>query len=115
MESQKSFRIADIEPALFNASDLVQYQQGTVVSRQLLKRETGSVTLFAFSQGEGLSEHTAPFDAVVVHVLEGEAEITISKKPFTVKGGQMIIMPANKPHALHAVTSFKMMLVMIRS
>ncbi len=113
MEARK-LKITEIEPAVFNAIDSIEYQEGTVVSRQLLKGDNGSVTLFAFSEGEGLSEHTAPFDALV-QVLDGEAEITINKKPFMVKGGEMIIMPAHKPHALHAVRAFKMVLTMIRS
>ena len=94
-------------------ADLLEYQDGAVVSRALIDRETGTVTLFAFDEGEGLSEHTAPFDALV-HVLDGEAEVTISGKPFRVKQGEMIIMPADEPHALRAAERFKMLLVMIR-
>lgn len=94
--------------------DLVEYQDKSVVSKTLVKKETGTVTLFAFDQGQGLSEHTTPFDALV-YVLEGEVEITISAKPYLVQGGQMIIMPANEPHALKAVTKYKMMLSMIKS
>ena len=93
--------------------DLVEYQHGSVVSRTIIKKETGTVTLFAFDQGQGLSEHTAPFDALV-NVLDGEAEITIAGKDKHLKTGEMIIMPANKPHALKAVKRFKMMLVMIK-
>ncbi len=96
------------------AADLVQYQTGSVVSRTLLDRKTGTVTLFAFDKGQGLSEHTAPFDALV-YILDGEVEITISGKPLQLRTGEMVIMPANKPHALRAVEKFKMMLVMIRS
>ena len=94
-------------------ADLVSYQEGTVVSRMVIKKETGNVTLFAFDKGEGLSEHTAPFDALV-YVLDGEAEIIIDKKPYTAKAGEMIIMPAHKPHALKAVERFKMLLIMIK-
>ena len=94
--------------------DLIDYQADAVVSRQILKAKTGTVTVFAFDEGQGLSEHTAPFDALA-HVLDGEAEITISGKAHQVRAGEMIIMPANKPHALKAVCRFKMMLVMIRS
>lgn len=94
--------------------DLVNYQEQSVVSKTLIKKETGTVTLFAFDQGQGLSEHTAPFDAFV-YVLDGEVEITISGNPVILKEGQMIIMPANEPHALKAVKRFKMMLTMIRS
>ena len=95
-------------------ADLVSYQEGTVVSRMVMKKETGNVTLFAFDKGEGLSEHTAPFDALVT-ILDGEADITIDKKPYRTRAGEMIIMPAHKPHALKAVERFKMLLVMIKS
>jgi len=95
-------------------SDLVNYQAGSVVSRTLINEKSGTVTLFAFDEGQGLSEHTAPFDALV-HVLEGEAEVTISGKPLRLREGDMVIMPANKPHALRGLTRFKMLLTMIRS
>jgi quercetin dioxygenase-like cupin family protein len=95
-------------------TQLVDYQEGTVVSRTLIDRKTGTVTLFAFDKGQGLSEHTAPFDALVC-ILDGEVEITISGNPFVLKQGEMIIMPAGEPHALKAMTPFKMMLTMIRS
>jgi quercetin dioxygenase-like cupin family protein len=94
--------------------DLVDYQEQAVVSKTVIEKKTGTVTVFAFDQGEGLSEHTAPFDALV-YVLDGEVEITISGTPVIVKQGEMIIMPADKPHALKAVKPFKMMLVMIKS
>jgi len=94
--------------------DLVAYQEGAVVSRTLLKRPTGTVTLFAFDQGQGLSEHTAPFDALV-HVLEGAAEIVIAGKPHQVSADEMILLPALQAHALTARTPFKMLLTMIRS
>jgi quercetin dioxygenase-like cupin family protein len=84
------------------------------VSRTLVSEKAGTVTLFAFGEGEGLSEHTAPFDALV-HLLEGEAEVVISGKPLRLKQGEMVIMPANEPHALKALTRFKMLLTMIRS
>ena len=93
---------------------LVAYQEGSVVSRTLVKRDTGNVTLFAFDEGQGLSEHTAPFDALV-QILEGEAEITISGKPLRARAGEVVLMPANQPHALRAITRFKMLLTMIRS
>ncbi len=96
------------------AGELVAYQDGSVVSREIIKKETGTVTVFAFDKDQGLSEHTSPFDAMV-QVIDGEAEITISGKPQRVKNGELIIMPANKPHALHAVEKFKMVLVLIRS
>ena len=94
--------------------DMVNYQEKSVVSKTLIEKKTGTVTLFAFDQGQGLSEHTAPFDALV-YILDGEAEITISGKPINLKQGEMIIMPANEPHALNAVNRFKMMLTLIRS
>jgi quercetin dioxygenase-like cupin family protein len=97
-----------------NIASLVEYQAGSVVSKTLIKKETGTVTLFAFDKDQGLSEHTAPFDALV-HVLDGKAEITIAGDPIDVIGGEIIIMPAGKPHALRAVERFKMMLVMIKS
>ena len=93
---------------------LVNYQTGAVVSRQITKAEGGNVTLFAFDEGQELSEHTAPFDAFV-HVLDGEAEIKISGKPFWLKAGEAILMPANQPHAVLAVTHFKMLLTMIKA
>ena len=95
-------------------ADLVDYQQGSVVSRTILDKKTGTVTLFAFDRGQGLSEHTAPFDALV-HLLDGEAEIIISGKGLRLKEGEMVIMPANQPHALRAIEKFKMILTMIRS
>ena len=97
-----------------NMKELTDYQQGAVVSKEVLKKETGTVTVFAFDQGQGLSEHTAPFDALVT-ILDGTAEIIISGKSHTVRAGEMIIMPADEPHALQANERFKMMLVMIRS
>lgn len=93
---------------------LVNYQDGSVVSREILKKQSGTVTVFAFDAGQGLSEHTAPFDALV-SIIDGEAEITIAGIPHIVKPGQMIIMPANKPHALKALIKFKMLLVMLKS
>jgi quercetin dioxygenase-like cupin family protein len=95
-------------------NDMIAYQEAAVVSRQITKAEAGNVTLFAFDIDQGLSEHTAPFDALV-HILEGEAQVTISGKPFDLKAGDAIIMPANEPHALRAVQRFKMLLTMIRA
>ena len=94
--------------------DLVEYQKDSVVSRMVLNKKSGSVTLFAFDEGQSLSEHTAPFDALV-YVLDGKAVITISAKSYNVNKGEMIVMPANKPHTLKAVRKFKMMLTMIQS
>ena len=99
---------------VLHMAELVNYQEGSVVSRQITKAETGNVTLFAFDANQGLSEHTAPFDALV-HILEGEAEVTISGKPFHLMTGDAIIMPANEPHALRATQKFKMLLTMIRA
>jgi quercetin dioxygenase-like cupin family protein len=99
---------------ILDMAELVNYQDGSVVSRQITKAEAGNVTLFAFDQDQELSEHTAPFDALV-HVLDGEAEIRISGKAFNLKIGEAIIMPANEPHALKALTRFKMLLTMIRN
>jgi quercetin dioxygenase-like cupin family protein len=96
------------------AGELVNYQDGAVVSREIVRKPAGNVTLFAFDENQGLSEHTAPFDALV-QVVEGEAEITISGQPHRVQGGEMILMPAGQPHALKALKRFKMILVMIRS
>lgn len=93
---------------------LASYQEGSIVSRVLVGRQTGTVTLFAFDEGQGLSEHTAPFDALA-HVLEGEAEIAVSGKPLRTRSGEMVLMPAHQPHAVKAVTRFKMLLTMIRS
>jgi quercetin dioxygenase-like cupin family protein len=95
-------------------ADLVSYQEGSVVSRQITKADAGNVTLFAFDVGQTLSEHTAPYDALV-HVLEGKSEVLIGGQPFVLETGQAIVMPANVPHALKALTAFKMLLTMIRS
>ena len=97
-----------------NLAHLVDYQEDSVVSRTIVDKNTGTVTLFAFGKGQALSEHTAPFDALV-YVLEGKAGITISGESFYLKGGETIIMPADKPHAVEALNMFKMMLVMIKS
>jgi quercetin dioxygenase-like cupin family protein len=97
-----------------NLAEQIVYQDGSVVSRTLIDKATGTLTLFAFDKGQGLSEHKAPFDALV-YIFDGEAEITISGKSHQVKKGEMIIMPANEPHALRGIQRFKMMLVMIKS
>ena len=106
--------MGDLTEKVLCAAALVGYQEGSVVSREILKKSTGTVTVFAFDAGQGLSEHTSPFDAMV-HVLDGEAEITIAGTARKVCAGEMITMPANKPHALKALQPFKMMLVLIRS
>jgi quercetin dioxygenase-like cupin family protein len=97
-----------------NLQDLIEYQEGSVVSRTLIDKKAGTVTLFAFDENQGLSEHTAPYDALV-YVLDGEVEVSISGKPLRLKKGEITIMPANKPHALAAKTKFKMLLTMIKS
>ena len=99
---------------VLNLAEMVNYQEGSVVSRQITKADAGNVTLFAFDKDQGLSEHTAPFDALV-HVIEGDAEVTISGTPYQLKTGDAIIMPANEPHALKAMQKFKMLLTMIRA
>src|ERR1039457_6437726 len=96
------------------APELVNYQDGAVVSREIVKKPTGSVTIFAFDEGQGLSEHTAPFDALV-QVIEGAVEITIPGQPHQLQGGEMILMPTGQPHALKALKRFKMILTMIQS
>jgi quercetin dioxygenase-like cupin family protein len=115
MPQNKNSKETRFEPAqAANAATLVDYQSASIVSREILKGATGKVTLFAFDEGEGLSEHTSPFNALV-QVVEGEAEITISGKAHCVKGGELILMPAQQPHALKALQRFKMILTMIRS
>ena len=98
---------------ILHMADLVAYNDGSVVSRQITKAEAGNVTLFAFDQEQELSEHTAPYDALL-HVLDGEAEVKVSGKPFHLKAGDAIIMPANETHAIKALARFKMLLTMIR-
>jgi quercetin dioxygenase-like cupin family protein len=97
---------------ILDPRDLIAYQDGSVVSRMLVYKKSGTITLFAFDAGEGLSEHTAPFDAIAM-IVDGEMEISIEKNQFLLKAGQMIVMPANKPHALHAQQRSKMILTMI--
>jgi quercetin dioxygenase-like cupin family protein len=99
---------------VMKVEDLIDYQDGSVVSREIIKKDTGTVTIFAFDKGEGLSEHTAPFDAMV-QIIDGKAEITISGIKNLLEKGEMIIMPANEPHALKALERYKMVLTMIRS
>lgn len=101
-------------PEVIKLIDSIEYQKDSVVSKTVIKQNTGSITIFAFDEGQGLSEHTAPFDALV-YVIDGEAKITLAGEDFYLKQSEMIIMPANKPHALKAVKKFKMMLVMIKS
>ena len=105
----------DLKGKAINVEELIQYQDDSVVSMEVIKKELGTVTLFAFDKGQGLSEHSAPFDAMV-QIIDGEAEITLAGEPHTVKKGEMLIMPANVPHALQAVNGpYKMILTMIKS
>lgn len=99
---------------IFGLKNSVAYADGAIVSKTIIKKETGNITLFAFDKGQELSEHTAPFDAMV-YVMDGKVDITIDKKPFSLVEGDAIIMPANIPHALKAAEQFKMMLIMIKS
>ncbi len=103
-----------IDNSLVYKSDIIDYQKNSVVSRTIIDKVAGSVTFFAFAEDQGLSEHSAPYDALV-YITDGEAEIVISGKPHRLKKDEMIIMPANEPHSLSAITKFKMLLVMIKS
>jgi len=108
-------RRGGLEPGLKqNLTSLVSYQSGSVVSRTIINRRAGTTTLFAFDEGEGLSEHTAPYD-VLLHVLEGEAQVTVSGEMSEVKEGEAMVLPAGKPHAVMAAKRFKMLLTMIRA
>jgi quercetin dioxygenase-like cupin family protein len=109
-QSKSEMPIAEVNRLI----DFSNYQEGAVVSRTLVHRATGTVTLFAFDEGQGLSEHTAPYDALA-HLLEGEAEIVISGKPLRATAGEVVLMPAHQPHSLKALSRFKMLLTMIRS
>jgi quercetin dioxygenase-like cupin family protein len=104
----------DLTAQILPLNELVAYQDGSVVSRTLLDKKVGTLTLFAFGAGQGLSEHTAPYDATI-QVIDGEAEVIIEGTSYAVKSGEMIIMPANRPHAVRANEPFKMLLTMIRA
>jgi len=117
MSMEPNVRELDSEPLIAKKArllDLVSYQASSVVSRTMIDKEAGTVTLFAFDERQGLSEHTAPYDALV-QILDGEADVAIAGKAHRLREGEMIIMPANRPHALKAVKRFKMMLIMIRT
>lgn len=115
MDLQKGQSKAEMPAAeVVGIAGLVSYQDGSVISRTLLKRTTGTITLFAFDEGEGLSEHSAAFDALV-HVLEGEADIMISGKMLRTHATEAVLLPANQPHSVKAISRFKMLLTMIRS
>lgn len=101
-------------PKVQRLNDLVNYQDGSVVSREIIRKSTGTVTLFAFDEVQGLSEHTAPFDALV-YVVDGVVEVSISGKSYRLNQGEFVILPADEPHSLKALSKFKMLLVMIKS
>ena len=109
---KKSHKFLKAKP--FTLTTLLNYQGGSIVSREIIRQDTGTVTVFAFAKGQGLSEHTASFDALI-YILDGSAKITVAGNIHEVKSGEMIILPAHKPHALEAVKQFKMVLVMIRN
>ena len=112
LDNMKQMKADKVEGAA-NLGGLVDYQNAAIVSRTLIDEDTGTVTLFAFDEGQRLSEHAVPFDAMA-YIVDGEAEISIDRKPNILKAGDMIIMPANKPHAVRASKRFKMLLIMIR-
>ena len=113
-QNKEKKAIEELKGKAVKLIDLVNYQEGSIVSRTIIDEKAGTVTLFAFDEGQGLSEHTAPFNALV-YILDGEVEVGISGKPIHLKEGEAIIMPANQPHALRALKKFKMILTMIRS
>ena len=113
MKENKKGAVEAVSSTPIRLVDLIDYQEGSVVSRTIVDKEAGTVTLFAFDDGQGLNEHTAPFDALVYN-LDGEVEVTISGKAVNLKKGEIVVMPANKPHALKATKRFKMLLTMIK-
>ncbi len=113
-QNEKMNSMEKLKAQAIKVIDMIDYQEGSVVSREIISKKTGTVTLFAFDKGQGLSEHTAPFDALVF-CLDGEVEVTISGNPLQLKEGEMVIMPADQPHALKALRQFKMLLIMIRT
>ncbi|MGQ9706358.1 MAG: cupin domain-containing protein [bacterium] len=110
----KDINANKLESRPVSLKDIIEYQSGSVVSKEIIRKETGTVTLFAFDKGQGLSEHTAPYDALV-YAIDGTCEIKISGKPIHIKAGEIVIMPAHEPHSLFAMERFKMLLVMIKS
>jgi quercetin dioxygenase-like cupin family protein len=113
MSSTTTGRLEIAEAQAFPLLGLVNYQEGSVVSRVILKRDKGNVTVFAFDEGQGLSEHTSPFDALL-QVIEGEAEVTVAATPIALRAGEVVLLPAEKPHAVKATARFKMVLTMVR-
>ncbi len=114
MNAERDAGIREIKSKALNLAGLAEYQQGAIVSKTLIDKKVGTVTIFAFDEGQGLSEHTAPFDAFV-QIVDGEAEVTISGKRMTARAGEIVIMPAGEPHSLRAAKRFKMLLTMIRA
>jgi len=114
VRNQNSANTGKLVAQTTNLANLIDYQEGSIVSRTIIDKKAGTLTLFAFDEGQGLSEHTAPYDALV-YLLDGEANVVISGKPVRLKKGEITLMPANEPHSLKAVTRFKMLLTMIRS
>lgn len=114
MNSNASTGLGQFNTKSQNFADMIKYQDGSVVSRTIIKKKAGTITLFAFDKNEALSEHSAPFDALV-HIVDGDAEVSISGEWYSLKSGEMIILPANIPHAVKAVSRFKMILTMIKS
>jgi quercetin dioxygenase-like cupin family protein len=113
MSSTTTGRLEMAEAQAFPLLGLVNYQEGSIVSRVILKREKGNITVFAFDEGQVLSEHMSPFDALV-QVIEGESEVTVAGKPIALRSGDIVLLPAGKPHAVKATTRFKMVLTMVR-
>jgi quercetin dioxygenase-like cupin family protein len=113
MSSTTTGRLEIAEAQAFPLLGLVNYQEGSVVSRVILKRDKGNVTVFAFDEGQGLSEHTSPFDALL-QVIEGEAEVAVAGTPIALRAGEVVLLPAEKPHAVKATARFKMVLTMVR-
>src|ERR1035437_3337577 len=114
MSNEKQTVIDSLSGQANNLESLIEYQKGSVVSKTIIGKKTGTVTLFAFDKEQGLSEHTAPYDAIV-YCVDGEAQITIDSKEIVVKKGEMVILPATKPHSVKALSQYKMLLVMIKS
>jgi quercetin dioxygenase-like cupin family protein len=113
-KSKKSNKLSKLAGQAAVLAELIDYQEGSIVSRTLIDKKAGTVTLFAFDAGQGLSEHTAPFDALL-YVFDGEAEVTVSHHRFIVEAGSMTLLPVGEPHEVNAVSRFKMMLIMVRS
>jgi quercetin dioxygenase-like cupin family protein len=114
MTKKGLYQMEESETQVQWLDDIIEYQTGSVVSRTLMKNEAGSITLFAFDAGQILSEHTVPYKAFL-QVIDGEVEITIAGETFQLSGGQIIVLPANKPHSVNAVQKFKMILTLLRS